>query len=109
MATIAIQTVLKTGINPTYDSAAGGGDQFANDGKTMYMLVNGSGGIIVATFVTQATKDGLAVADRDVNVPATDSAWVADLDPNVYNDTDGNVQVTYDGVASLTVAAVRFN
>lgn len=110
MATIALQTVVKTGLEPTYTAAAGGGDQFANpDGNRMFVLINGSGGAIVATFVTQATKDELAVADRDVTIPAGETRWVTDLDTNVYNDTSDNVQVTYDGVTSLTVGLFKMN
>lgn len=110
MATIALQTVVKAGLEPTYTAAAGGGDEFANpDGNRMYVLINASGGAIVATFVTQATTDGLAVADRPVTIPAGESRWVSDLDPNIYNDSSGNVQVTYDGVTSLTVGLFKMN
>jgi hypothetical protein len=110
MATLTVQNITKAGDEPTYVSAAGGGDEFANNGKTMFVLNNGSGGTIVATIITQATKDGLAVADRTVSVLAGDTAWVVDLDPNVYNvPATGRVQVTYDGVTSLTVGAFTFN
>jgi len=109
MATLTVVQIPKTGVELILTAAAGGGDAFANDGQTVFILNNGSGGDIVATFVTQATKDGLAVADRAVTITAGDLESVADLDPEVYNDTSGLCQVTYDGVTSLTVNPFRLN
>jgi hypothetical protein len=106
MAALTVQNITKSGVEPTYASAAGGGDTFTNNGKTLFALDNGSGGTIVATIVTSATVDGLAVSDRTVSVPAGEIRWVCDLDPNVYGTT---VSVTYDGVTSLTVAAFTFD
>ena len=110
MATLTVQNITKAGIEPNHTAAAGGGDEFANNGKTMFSLINGSGGTIVCTIVTQATTDGLAVADRTVSIPAGETRWVVDLDSNIYNvPTTGRVQVTYDGVTSLTVGAFTFD
>ena len=110
MATLTVQNITKSGDEPNHTAAAGGGDEYANNGQTMLSLINGSGGAIVATFVTQATTDGLAVADRTVSIPAGETRWVVDLDPNVYNvPATGRVQVTYDGVSSLTVGAFTFD
>ena len=110
MATLTVVQVPKTGIELILTAAAGGGDAFANDGRTIFILNNASGGDIVATFVTAATTDGLAVADRAVTITAGDLEAVADLDPNVYNDpSTGLVTITYDGVTSLTVNPFRLN
>lgn len=108
MATISVQTILKTGTTVTLTAAAGGGDQFTlTDQNDVYVMNNGSGGAITVTFVTQATTDGLAIADRTVSVGAGDRDEVSDLDPNVYRDTNGFCQVTYSGVTSLTVGHTR--
>ncbi len=109
MATLTVVQIPKTGIELILTAAAGGGDAFANDGQTILILNNASGGDIVATFVTQNTVDGLAVADRTVTITAGDLECVGDLNPNVYNDTSGLCQVTYDGVSSLTVNPFRIN
>lgn len=106
MATLSVQTALKTGITPSQAAVAGGGDQFLNNGKVMVWLTNAHGADPrTITFVTQATTDGLAVADRPVVITAAnDDAFVCDLDPNVYNDSSGYCQMTYsDAGADLTV------
>ena len=105
MATLAVQTALKTGITPSQAAVAGGGDQFLNNGKVMVWLTNAHGADPrTITFVTQATLDTLAVADRTVVITAAnDDAFVCDLDPAVYN-TNGYCQMTYsDAGADLTV------
>ena len=108
MATLSVQSIVKAGLNPSFSAAAGGGDQFAlTDKNDIFWIKNGSGGSITVTFTTQATTDGLAVADRTVAVPAGEDRAVSDLDPNVYRDSSGYCQVTYSGVTSLTVAALR--
>ncbi len=107
MATLAIQTISKAGIVPSLGAAAGGGDEFANDGETFLWVNNGGGGNITVTLVTQATVDGLAVADRTVTVNAGQQKFIGDLEKAIYNDTNGRVQVTYSGVTSVTVGAFR--
>ena len=109
MATLTVVQIPKTGIELALTAAAGGGDAFANDGRTVFIANNASGGDITATFVTQATADGLAIADRAVVITAGDLESVADLDPDIYNDSDGLVTVTYSGVTSLTVNPFRLN
>lgn len=108
MATISVQSLVKTGTTVTLTAAAGGGDQFVHTDKNdIYVINNGGGGGITVTFVTQATTDGLVVADRTVSVGAGDRVEVSDLDPNVYRDTNGYCQVTYSGVTSVTVGHTR--
>ncbi len=107
MATLAIQTISKAGIVPSLAAAAGGGDEFANNGETFLWVNNGGGSQITVTLVTQATLDGLAVADRAVTVNAGQQKFIGDLEKAVYNDANGRVQVTYSGVTSVTVGAFR--
>lgn len=109
MATLAVTQISKAGLELALTAAAGGGDAFANDGQTMFVANNGSGGDITVTLVTQATADGLAIADRTFVVTAGDIEVIADLDPAIYNDSNGRVQVTYSGVTSLTVNPFRLN
>jgi hypothetical protein len=110
MATISVQTIVKGGLTPTFSAAAAGGDQFRlNDKNDIYWIKNGSGGSVTVTFITQATTDGLAVADRAISVPAGAERVVSDLDPQVYRDANGYCQVTYSAVTSVTVGAFRSN
>lgn len=108
MATLTIQEINRTGITPSYAAAAGGGDQFANNGRVFTQHKNTSGGNITVTFVTQAAIDGLAVTDLTVVVPLTTGDKMTGPFPtDIYNDSSGNVQMTYSGVTNLTVGAFR--
>ena len=57
--------------NPlTGESAAAGGDAFANTGKELLVIENGSGSPINLTVVTQQEVDGEAVDDKGIAIPA---------------------------------------
>lgn len=109
MATLTVQTLAKTGTQLTMNTCASGGDEFANDGKTSLWFKNANASARTLTIVSQATTDGLAVADRTVSIlgSASEDTQVADLDRNVYNDTDGMVQLTYSTEVDLTVAVFK--
>jgi hypothetical protein len=109
MATLTINPVVRAGLNLTTvdTAAAGGGDEFVNTGREMFYANNASGGAIVITFVTTPTVDGLAIADRTVSVPAGEIMVVGPFATSQYNDTAEKIQVTYDGVTSLTVAVIQ--
>ena len=107
MAVLSVLEVSRAGVSGALTAAAGGGDSFANDGRTYLDINNGSGGSITVTFVTQQTVDGLAVADLAVAVGAGVRTKVGPFPPGIYNDANGRVQVTYSGVTSLTVNPFR--
>lgn len=107
MAVLTVNEISRAGVSGALTAAAGGGDSFANDGRTYLDVNNGSGGSITVTFVTQQTIDGLAVADLAVAVGAGVRTKVGPFPPSIYNDANGRVQVTYSGVTSLTVNPFR--
>ena len=107
MATLAVQKIVRTGLELVPVAATGGGDAFPNDGKTFIYVNNASGGDITVTIVSQQTIDGLAVADKAVIVTASDARYIGPWPIPLYNDANGLVQLTYSGVTSLTVAALR--
>src|SRR4051794_5552022 len=98
MATLAVQDVTNAGTVPTYGAAAGGGDQFQNDGKTMFHVKNGSGGSITVTFASQKSCDQGSTHNTAVAVAAGAEKMVGPFDPSRYNDANGYCQVTYSGV-----------
>jgi hypothetical protein len=106
MATLTLQAINRTGITPAFAACASGGDQFANAGNVFLYIKNGSGAPITVTIGTPQTVDGLAVADREVVVPATDEVTVGPFPRATYNDSSGYVQLTYSGVTTLTAAAL---
>jgi hypothetical protein len=104
MATLTPQTLTKAGSQPSLAACASGGDEFANSGNTIILITNANASSRTLTIVSQATMDGLAVADRSVTIPGTDDTFITDLDKNVYNDTNGRVQLTYSTEVDLTIA-----
>lgn len=107
MATLAVQTVVRAGIIPTYAAAAGGGDVFPNSGEEFIHVKNGHSAPITVTVVSQSTVDGLAVADRAVVIANASEKMIGPFPASVYNDANGRVNLTYDLVTALTIAVVH--
>lgn len=74
-----------------------------NDGKVRILLVNTGGSSRTATFITQTTVDGLAVADKVVTVAANGTRWTKAWPVATYGRTL-QIDVSH---ADLTLAALR--
>ena len=107
MADITAQTISRDGLNPTYASAASGGDAFVNTGVEFIHIKNGDVSAKTLTIVTQATVDSQAVADRTVSIPAGEERLVGPFPGSTYNDSDVKVQLTYSDVTSVTIAVLK--
>ena len=107
--TLTIQDVSRTGLQATYGSANTDGSYVPNNGDVVLHLKNTSGGAITVTAKVQAKIGGLsAAADQTVQVPATSGdIMFGPFPPNLFNDQYGRVLITFSGVSSLTVAALR--
>lgn len=106
MATLTPQVAALTGLDVSFSSAASGGDQFANSGKEYFHVVNGSGSSITVTADAQTNCNFGFDHDAAVAVPAGEERVIGPFPTNRFNDANGNVQVTYSDVTSLTVAVV---
>lgn len=108
MATLSPQSVVSTGLNPSYAAATGGGDAIPADGRTFLHVKNGDSSSHTVTIASVAVaRAGLAVANLAVAVPAGAERMIA-IDPTGYADpTTGLAAITYSAVTSVTVAAVR--
>lgn len=93
-------------------AAAGGGDAYVNDGRTFFVVTNGGGSPITVTVAVQKTTipvpglGNVTFAAIPVTVNAGATKWIA-VPTGPYNDSNGRVQITYSGVTSVTVAAVK--
>ena len=108
MADLDTNVVPLTGLqfDTEYVAAAGGGDTCDTGPGVLLLVKNGDASPHTVTLATPETVDGLAVADRTVNVPA--GADVAIPVTHRYRDpSTGRAAVTYDGVTSVQVAVVR--
>jgi len=107
MATLTVQNIVRTGLEATFAAAAGGGDAVPNDGRTFIEIINGGAGDITVTVVTQQAVDGKAVADDAVIVTLAERRHIGPWPVSIYNDVNDRVQLTYSGVTSVTIAAIR--
>ncbi len=112
MATLTVQDSAEGGgISNT--GAAGGGDVFANDGRTILLIDNQSGGALTVTVTAQetsTTKPGYgSVTKADVvqSVEANSVDIMGPFPKTAFNNSSGQVAVTYSGVGSLGVAAIK--
>src|SRR3954471_8190504 len=104
MATLVVQDITTAGQVPSsLVSAAGGGDQFPNDGRTMLEVANGGGGSITVTIASQKPCDQGPTHHPTLAVAASATKRIGPFDPARYNDSNGMVQVSYSGVSSVTV------
>lgn len=117
MATTAltVQVISRTGLGPTYASAAtGDGNVFNNSGRNVFLHVkNASGSPITVQIDTPGLIDGLNLPTKDISVPATTGERMIGPFPVMYEQYDSDnsiaaaVKVTYSAVTSVTVAAIQ--
>lgn len=107
MAVLIVQRPTLSGAAPTFGAASAGGDSFANDGDTMLHVKNGGAGVVVVT-VDSATLCSYGFDHNiTVSVPAGGERMIGRFLKARFDDADGRVNVSYDGVTSVTVAAIK--
>lgn len=105
MALLATQTVSPGGVKLTLSAGASSQTVDCSNGRTLFRVVNGSGGSINVTRTTPSTDaDGNAITDPVTAVPNGET-WDFWLNPN----TLGSIAtVALSGTSSVTVAAYSF-
>lgn len=104
MATLAAQKPTLAGLNPSFQAAAGGGDQYPFGSNTFLVVKNGGGASINVTLNSVVACDQGSDHDQVVAVPNGGERWIKA--PTRFADPSGYVGVTYSGVTSVTVAAI---
>lgn len=107
MATLTVQDIDRSaGLEPTYVAAAGGGDDFPNDGDTFLVVINGGGAPITVTGdSTVMCNFGFDHNEPDgVSVPAGDTRFFGPFPVSRFG---ASLAVSYSGVTSVTVGAIR--
>lgn len=88
-------------------AANAGGNYFQNDGQTVFIISNESADTPQeVTIAVNADKHG---RDKTLTTDVTNGrvAMIGPLDPEIFNDSNGRVNITYEGVTSIKVFAVR--
>jgi len=108
--TLTVQTALRTGAIVALQSVTtADGFRFKNDGHTVLVFteINAANAEITVTPVN--TVDGLAVATRTVDVVASEQWVLGPWAPEIYNDSDGylDVGVEADEATAIVPISVR--
>jgi precorrin-6B methylase 1 len=94
-------------------AASATGDTCPNDGNVLLLVKNASAGsetVTVTPAKTSAQVAGFGTMAKNavaVAVAAGDSALIGPFTPGMFNDANGNLDITYSGVTSLSIAAIR--
>jgi hypothetical protein len=108
MAALTVEQIDLNGLEPTLVAAAGGGDTFVNDGRTLLVINNGDASSKTATFNDTGSVAPTQAKAFDPDVDAVVSATtIAYCGPFPIARFGTNVSVTYSAVTSVTVGALR--
>lgn len=108
MAQLTIKSPARVANAITAESAAAGGDKFANTGKELLLIehTNGGGSNVTLTVVTQNTVDGLAVSDKTIVIAPGTRQLLGPFPKQIYNDGDGNVNLSYSAHGDIDVTVL---
>ncbi|MFE6866010.1 hypothetical protein ACFVFS_05600 [Kitasatospora sp. NPDC057692] len=108
MATLPLQAVSIAGLNPTYASAAAGGDKVACGERTFLHVKNGSASPVTVTLTATSSVRGQTVTSPTVSVPASGERMIGPLPAELLaGPTDSLASISYSASASVTIAALR--
>ena len=108
MAALSTQQIGIGGKQITMAAATAGGDTFNPEGRTFLDVNNGGGSPCTVTIAAQGSgPGGNPVSNRAVVIPAGQEWMIGPFDPAGFADANNNAAITYSGVTSVTIAAVR--
>jgi hypothetical protein len=101
MAILTVTSLTTSGVQPSsyLTAAASGGDQFRNNGSTIFHVKNDGAGACAVT--VDGNPDVL------VSVPGNSERILGPYKVTDFNDSNGRVNVSYDQVSTVTVGAVE--
>jgi hypothetical protein len=104
---VTVQTaVVTTPVSPTLNAAANGGNTFANNGRVLLNIRNGSAVTLTATISTTYAPAGLTLSNMTVTVPAGQERIAGPFDPTLFNDSGGAVTANWSVTVTVTFAVI---
>lgn len=107
VAVLAVQKVSQSGLAPAYSAADAAGDEFANGGRSMLHVKNGSAAAVTVTIDSVKPCDQGFDHDVQVSVPAGGERLIGPFEPGRFNNANRRCKATYSATASVTVAALE--
>ncbi len=109
MATLTSTQIDRTGAVLALTEAASGGDVFQNTGHEFVQVANGNAGATrTVTFAITKLVDGVTPAGKAVTIPLSTTELIGPFPTEIYNNSDGNVSITYsDSAADVTLQVLR--
>ena len=116
MATLDVHPVIEAGVTPTYANAAEAGDVAPNDGKMFIHVRNDEGAATRTLTFTPATtsftdpeRGVLAKAAISLTVAAGGGEFIGPFKPALWNNSSGQVAITYTDHENVKIAALSFD
>lgn len=79
-----------------------------NNGRVILHFIKAGAGNATITIVTPGTVGGLAIADQTFVVTASGGVeFAGPFDPAIYNDASGDMDISSDDEAGITVQALQ--
>ena len=114
MADLTIEALLEGGLEASYAAASSGGDALLNlQGDVILHVRNGDASSHTVTITAQDTGHevpgygAMTKSDVQVAVPAGEDRFIGPFPRQAFNDANGKVQVSYDAVTGVTIAALK--
>lgn len=107
MAILTVQEISLDGLEVTYTAADVSGDEFPNDGRVSFEVKNNGASSITVTFNSVAPCNYGYDHDVEVTVGAGKTLRYGKFEPGRFNNANGRVEVSYSGVDSVEVAAIK--
>ena len=107
--TVAVENIDQDGLDPAHTGSlsASNNYKFRNDGRLFLYVTNGGGSDCDVTISTPGSEGGNAIADRVVVVTAGEDRMIGPFQPRLFNDPDGDIDVTFSFITSVTVAGLH--
>ena len=109
MAQLTVQEVSKnSSLTPSFSAASSEGDTFLNNGKVLVYAKNANVGAS-RTITINSLVDCNQGFDHDITVtiPQSSEEMVGFFETDRFNNSSGQVSMTYDDESDLTIAAIR--
>jgi len=111
MATLTTQSIVSTGLNPTYQAAAGGGDKVRPGARVFLHVKNDDGSSVTVTVDDVLSQEPSGAASFDPNlevvIEPSGERMIGPIVESRFRGSDGLAAISYSSVTSLTVAALR--